>query len=103
MTWKDEGTVSEDKQIPAHLLQLEDGRILLTYGDRRSGRRGVRARISSDLGKTWGDPVYVASMPESDGGYPASLERKDGRILSMFYAKPEDGYSVQAVIWDPKS
>lgn len=103
MTWQDEGLVSEDKQIPGHLLQLEDGRILLTYGDRRAGRRGVRARISSDLGKTWGNPVYVASMPESDGGYPASLERKDGRILSMFYAKPEEGYSVQAVIWDPKS
>jgi hypothetical protein len=100
LTWQDEGRVSEDKQIPGHLLQLRDGRVLLTYGDRRSGQRGVRARISSDKGKSWGDPVYVASMPESDGGYPASLEREDGQILTMYYAKPEGAYSVQAVIWD---
>lgn len=101
VTWQDEGRVSLDKQIPGHLLELKDGRILLTYGDRRTGQRGIRARLSTDKGKTWGDPTDVASMPEADGGYPASVERKDGQILTVFYAKPEGSYAVQAVIWDP--
>lgn len=102
LTWQDEGQVSEKKQIPGHLLQLKDGRILLTYGDRREGLRGVRARMSADKGKSWGAPVYVARMAESDGGYPASLERDDGQVLSVFYTHPESGYAVHAVVWDPE-
>ena len=98
-TWVDEGAVSEDRQIPAHLLQLRDGRILLTMGDRRTDHLGIRARISADKGKTWGDTWFVATMPSGDGGYPASLERKDGKILTLFYSKSEDSYSAQAAVW----
>jgi hypothetical protein len=100
MTWENEGEVSKPNQHPAHLLELRDGRILLSYGDRRPGRFGVGARISSNRGMSWGEAVHLASMPEWDGGYPASMEREDGRILTVFYAKAEDTYSVQAVIWD---
>ena len=99
LTWTDEGAVSEARQIPAHLLRLRDGRILLTMGDRRAGHLGVRARISTDKGKTWGETWYVASMPESDGGYPASIERKDGKILTLFYSKEGETYAARAAIW----
>ena len=99
-TWQDEGTVSEDRQIPANLLQLRDGRILLTMGDRRKDHLGIRARVSTDQGKTWGDTYFVATMPSGDGGYPASLERNDGKILTLFYSKSEDSYSAQAAIWE---
>jgi len=100
MTWQDEGAVTEERQIPAHLLQLRDGRILLSAGDRNAGGLGVRARISTDKGKTWGDTWYVASMPESDGGYPASIERIDGKILTLFYGQDGTSYSAQAAIWE---
>lgn len=99
LTWVDEGAVTEARQIPAHLLRLKDGRIVLTAGDRRAGQLGVRARISADKGKTWGETLDIAAMPESDGGYPASIERNDGTILTLFYAKDGDTYSVEAAIW----
>ena len=100
MTWENEGEGSEPYQHPAHLLQLKDGRILLSYGDRRPGHFGVGARLSPDKGKTWGAQMHLASMPDWDGGYPASVEREDGRILTVFYAKAAGTYSVQAVVWD---
>lgn len=99
-TWTSEGVVSEARQIPAHLLQLEDGRIVLTTGDRREGHLGIRARISSDKGKTWGPARFVAAMESGDGGYPASLERKDGKILTVFYSKSGESYAARAAIWD---
>jgi BNR repeat-like domain len=98
-TWRDEGAVAQERQYPAHLLRLNDGRILLTVGDRRASRLGVRARISSDKGKTWGETYFVAPMSESDGGYPASVERRDGKILTLFYRKKGDTYSAQAAVW----
>lgn len=100
-TWADEGAVTEARQYPAHLLALPDGRIALTYGDRREGHLGVGARVSADGGKTWGPPMALAAMPESDGGYPASVVRRDGRVLTLYYAKDGASYSVQAVVWTP--
>ena len=100
VTWRSEGEVAERLQHPGHLLRLKCGNILLTYGDRRTGHLGVVARVSADGGKSWDKPVYVASMPEWDGGYPYSLEREDGRILTVFYAKAAGTYSARAVIWD---
>ncbi len=99
MNWQDEGAISEARQIPAHLLRLRDGRILLTTGDRNPGGLGVRARISAEKGKTWGDTWYVARMAEGDGGYPASLERGDGKILTLFYGKEGETYAARAAIW----
>lgn len=98
-TWIHEGALSEDRQIPANLLRLSDGRILLTMGDRREGHLGIRARVSADEGKTWGNTWFVATMPASDGGYPASLERKDGKIVTLFYSKDGDTYAARAAIW----
>jgi len=98
-TWVNEGDLTEGRQHPAHLLRLRDGRIVLTAGDRREGHLGIRARISSDKGATWGETWFVAPMAASDGGYPASLEREDGSILTLFYEKTEDSYAVQAAIW----
>lgn len=100
MTWQDESAISEARQIPAHLLRLRDGRILLTTGDRNVDGLGVRARISTDKGKTWGDIWYVARMPEGDGGYPASIERNDGKILTLFYSKEGETYAARAAIWE---
>ena len=72
---------------PGHLLLLDDGRILLTYGI-RWGERGVGARISDDGGKTWGAPIIVLQYGyemKDWGGYPSSVQLDDGTIVSAYY------------------
>lgn len=96
VTWSDdEGrTWSEAKPTglwgyPPHLLTLSDGRLLCTYGRRRVPF-GERACVSAD-GLHW-DPAHeVVLRDDADGGdlgYPASLELKSGRILSVYYQSP---------------
>lgn len=54
---------------PAHLLKLEDGRILCTYGYRRPPM-GVRPVISGDGGETWGISDTVVLRDDSSGHSP---------------------------------
>jgi sialidase-1 len=72
--------------FPPHLTMLGDGRVLCTYGYRRPPY-GQRACISGD-GTTW-DPadeiVLRDDAPNSDLGYPASLEIEPGLILTVYY------------------
>jgi hypothetical protein len=116
-TWTREQAVSGPMEHPAHLLELANGRILLTYGDRsaaewsstwpdgspENGRlpHGIEARTSSDGGKSWSPPVRIADF-DGDGGYPATVELADGRLLTAFYARrtaDHDGYQMATVTW----
>jgi hypothetical protein len=69
---------------PGHLLRLRDGRMLLTYGIRH-GDHGVGGRISEDEGRTWYEPFTVIAYGGNDGGYPSSVELKDGTIVTAYY------------------
>ena len=72
---------------PGHLLKLNDGRILLTYGIRWS-ERGIGARISNDEGRTWGPPMIVFQYGyemKDWGGYPSSVQLEDGTIVTVYY------------------
>ena len=53
-TWSDEGLIAGWHLHPPHLLRLKDGRILLTYGNRRDS--AIDSRLSADDGKTWSAP-----------------------------------------------
>ena len=95
-TWKPRGPASLPKEIPAHLLRLQDGSILLTYGSRLRGALGVHARISRDQGFNWDAPRVLFSTtvrasstnPEGvDGGYPSSVQLKDGTIVTAYYCQ----------------
>jgi hypothetical protein len=71
--------------IPSHLLKLRDGRLLMTYGYRRPPF-GNQARISSDQGRTWSEPIIVSGDGvEGDLGYPSSVQLSDGSLLSVWY------------------
>lgn len=78
--------------FPPHLLLLEDGRVLVTYGHRRPPY-GQRAALSTD-GITWQkdqEIVLRADAPNKDLGYPASVQLRDGRVLTVYYqAHPTD-------------
>ena len=73
--------------LPSHLLKLKDGRLVMSYGHRRKPF-GNEARISSDNGKTWSEPIMLSpDSTNSDLGYPSTVELKDGSLLTVWYEK----------------
>lgn len=71
--------------LPSHLLRLRDGRLLMTYGHRRAPL-GNQARISTDQGRTWSEPLRISTDATSgDLGYPSTVELDDGTLLTVWY------------------
>ena len=71
--------------LPSHLLQLKDGRLLMSYGYRRSPW-GNQARVSEDKGRTWSSPITISDDgPSNDLGYPSTVELSDGSLLTVWY------------------
>jgi hypothetical protein len=63
----------------------------------------VLAKFSSDEGQTWGAPLRLAQTLESDCGYPSSVQRADGKIVTAWYSKASaehDGYHMGVAIWE---
>ena len=87
---------------PAHLLRLVDGRILLTYGWRQPDY-GIRAVVSEDDGATWQTErtnLIRDGMRNSNLGYPVTLERRDGSLLTLYYGEDDDGVTgILATHW----
>lgn len=94
-TWSRRQPLTLPGQIPGHLLRLQDGKILLTYGNRNWGNYGIDARLSADEGNTWGPPVRIAHAPYSDSGYPSCIQLPGGDILTAFYTKVSDDYHYE--------
>ena len=88
---------------PAHMIRLRDGRIVLTYGWRAEGK-GVRARLSSDEGLTWGEEIVLRGDGNTwDLGYPRTVQRADGKILTAYYfndSSSKERY-IATTLWDP--
>jgi hypothetical protein len=88
---------------PPSLIRLRDGRLCLTYGY-RSAPYGVRAKLSSDGGKTWGAEIILRDDGgEWDVGYPRTTQRADGKVVTVYYftdGKDSSRY-IAATIWDP--
>jgi hypothetical protein len=71
--------------LPSHLLRLRDGRILMSYGHRRAPY-GNQARVSTDYGKTWSEPMVISDDGAgSDLGYPSTVELANGKLLTLWY------------------
>jgi len=97
-SWQELGPVTLPGQVPGNLLELRDGRVVLTYGSRIIGLSGACARISEDQGETWGvaRPLVTAPGP-MDCGYPSSVELQDGTIVTAYYGGPrEQGHWADA-------
>ncbi|NOZ20504.1 MAG: exo-alpha-sialidase [Planctomycetes bacterium] len=94
-TWGDGKRLSPQGQENAHLLELQDGRLLLSLTSRIPGLFGVVFRISEDVGETWSAPRVLVSMPgetwhKTDCGYPSSVQIDDGTIITAYYFGPKD-------------
>jgi len=97
-----EVTVNIGGNPPASVL-LPDGRLCVTYGHRQKAF-GIRARISADEGKTWASEIILRDDGfDGDLGYPRTVVRPDGRILTIYYfngPKPEER-GIEGTVWTP--
>jgi hypothetical protein len=89
---------------PPSLIKLRDGRLAVTYGHRAPPFE-IRARLSSDGGKTWsGDILLRGGAGAWDIGYSRSVQRPDGNIVTLYYwaTEPQKERTIEATIWDPR-
>ena len=87
---------------PPSMVQLKDGRLVVTYGH-RAEPYGIRARISSDQGATWGDEIILRKdAGDRDLGYTRTVVRPDGKLVTVYYYN-DSGDSeryIAATIWE---
>jgi hypothetical protein len=88
---------------PPSMVRLKDGRLCVTYGY-RGAPCGIRAKLSSNNGKTWGEEIHLRDDGRSwDLGYTRTVQRPDGKLVTIYYyttnEKPEQ--HIAATIWDP--
>lgn len=106
-SWSQPLQVTKDSEHPGDLIQLRDGRILLTYGE-RNPPRGARAVISPD-GRAWDTNkavVLADDAPVTDCGYPSSVQVASGKVVSIYYQVDDvknalATSSSRAVVWTP--
>ena len=101
-SWRREALVSGASQHPGHLMLLSDGRVLLTYGDRRDGHHGVEVRLGDSDGRYWGAPRRVVSLEPGDLGYPATVRGDDGSLVTAWYSAgvhAHQRYHMGVAIW----
>ncbi|MDB5351513.1 MAG: hypothetical protein JWN86_2760 [Planctomycetota bacterium] len=90
---------------PPSLVALADGRLALIYGV-RARPFGFLARLSSDGGKTWSNPIVLRGGGGSnDIGYVRSVVRRDGKIVAIYYFTEQSTAPrfIGATIWNPNS
>jgi hypothetical protein len=88
---------------PPSLIRLRDGRLAVTYGV-RTAPFGIRARLSSDEGRTWSKEFVLRDDAAGwDTGYTRSTQRPDGNIVTVYYfpEHPRTERIISATIWDP--
>ncbi len=105
-TWTSPVQITADNEHPADVIQLRDGRVLLTHGQ-RNAPRGVHAMISPD-GRAWDKSkriVLADDAPNADCGYPSSVEVAKGRIVTVYYQVDDlknapATSSARTVVWE---
>lgn len=104
-TWSVPVQLTGARQHPADLVQLQNGALLLTYGNRNPPYR-IEGRVSRDGGRTWLDGLltfsghlygYNVETPRrSDLGYPSSVVH-NGQGMTIYYYNPAINKPIQ---WD---
>jgi hypothetical protein len=95
--------VIENSGNPATLTRLDDGRLAMAYGWRLAPY-GIRARVSTDDGRSWSREIDVNSNAASwDIGYPRTVQRADGKCVTIYYTHEGDRQErfIAATIWQP--
>jgi hypothetical protein len=83
-TWEFLSRVN-DFGAPGSVVELADGRLVCVYGYRLMPS-GIRAKVSTDGGRTWGTELIVRDDGGSwDLGYPTAWATDDGRVGTFYY------------------
>lgn len=84
---------------PAHLLLHSGGTLISVYGY-RNAPYGIRAMLSRDSGKTW-DTDYILDDECTNGdlGYPATVELKDGSLMTIYYENVNGCSRIMQRVW----
>ncbi len=85
---------------PPTLHRLSDGRLVMTYGNRIAPFT-IEAKLSSDNGQTWGDPIILRSNAgDHDIGYPRTVVLADDTLVTAYYIndEPTDERYIEASI-----
>jgi hypothetical protein len=88
---------------PPAMIRLKDGRLCIAYGY-RAFPYGIRIKLSSDNGKTWGEEICLRHDGATwDLGYPRMVQRPDGKVVTIYYfnTKQVPAQHIAATIWDP--
>jgi hypothetical protein len=88
---------------PPTLTQLRDGRLCLTYGY-RAQPFSICARLSADGGETWSETIVLRNDGGChDLGYPRTVQRPDGTIVTAYYFndEPDGERYIAATLWRP--
>jgi hypothetical protein len=90
MTARDHCNTTGFQRVNGHLAKLRDGCVLFSYGDRASdfSKKGLGVMASVDGGETWSEPVRLIDWNGLDGGYPSSVQRADGQVVTLPIAFP---------------
>ena len=90
------------KSTPPHLMQMTDGTLVLSYGY-RSEPYNIRAIVSKDNGESWSNEIELTSGGvDWDFGYPSTIERGNGELLTVYYQKlsaDKKNTALKEVIW----
>jgi hypothetical protein len=108
VTWKHGARVAHTDHAkrngnPPSLVRLPAGRLATAFGV-RSNPSGIRARVSSDNGLTWGPELVLRSDSRTwDIGYCRSVVRADGKIVTVYYYATPEHYEnhIAATFWSP--
>lgn len=104
-SWKMVGQPVDDTGggNPPTILKLPSGQLVLTYGF-RNAPFSIRARVSSDEGKTWSKDIMLRDDGGAwDLGYTRTVQRSDGNLVTVYYfntAKDSERF-IGATIWKP--
>jgi hypothetical protein len=104
-TWRTAGLSTAGDELPGDLCVLRDGRVVFTYGSRRTGQYGTIARVSTDSGRNWSEPYELASYTNRDSGYPSTVETREGHLVTAYYARSSrehHRYHMGVVLWESK-
>jgi hypothetical protein len=83
---------------PPHLLRHSSGTLVCVYGYRKPPY-GQRAMLSCDGGRSWEtDFILRDDGPDSDLGYPASVEMPDGSVFTIYYQRFQPGEKC-SLLW----
>jgi len=88
-TWETPGFLTTG--APPSLLLHSSGVVVMSYGW-RGEKPGQRLAFSRDGGKNWSlDWLLRDDGPDTDLGYPSTVELADGSLYTVYYQKVHEG------------